>query len=350
VKTNKQDNDLLILDGDEIASLLAGLEIELIETVRMAYESHTAGHSSLPHSVFLPFPNDTRNRIIALPAYLGGAVDVAGLKWVSSFPNNLARGIDRASAVIILNSMETGRPEAILEGSLISAKRTAASAALAAKCLYDGPAEPDIGVIGCGFINYEVIRFLTVIYPQVREIFVYDIDPARAEHFKARCNEKFNGLKVKIASEINAVFEECSLISFGTTSTTPYVGAESRFRNRAVILHISLRDLSPEIVLASDNVVDDPDHVCRAQTSIHLAEQLVGNRDFIRCSLGEILRRTTERRGDGDGITIFSPFGLGILDMAVGNMVRTMGLREGRGVLIKSFIPDSWTNSPDLGQ
>jgi len=335
-----RDGDIAILRGSEVRAVLAGRELELIQAVRIAYETHGDGDSSLPHSTFLPFPGQPRDRIIALPAYLGGACRIAGVKWVSSFPDNLHLGVDRASAVVILNSPQTGRPEAVLEGSVISAKRTAASAALAAQCLLSGSQVGRVGMIGCGLINFEIARFLLAVLPEAETFVLFDKDEARAKQFE---NKKiFDGVAVEIAKDVKAVLHNCPLISIATTALTPHIGELRQCPRQSAILHISLRDLTPEVILSCDNVVDDIDHVCRAQTSVHLAQQLVGHRKFIRCTLADILRGRAPARNGSETFSVFSPFGLGVLDLAVGKLVRDLALQQGLETVIGSFLPGSW--------
>src|SRR5439155_71560 len=111
---------------------------------------------------------------------------VAGIKWIASFPGNLASGLPRASAVIVLNSMDTGRPVALLEGARISAARTAASAALAAAAIAGAPAS--IGLVGCGVINREILRYCRLLCPSIERVVAYDREPARAAGRGRRSN------------------------------------------------------------------------------------------------------------------------------------------------------------------
>jgi ornithine cyclodeaminase len=348
-----RDGDILIVKGHEVDALLAGRELELMQTVRKAYETHDAGQSSLPHSTFLRFPDDDKNRIIALPAYLGGDFEVAGLKWISSFPENLNRGLERASAVLVLNSSLTGRPEAILEGSLISAKRTAASAVLAARTLTEGQEISAVGIIGTGLINFEVVRFLLASCVEIKKLLVFDLDINRATQFQKKCCELFDQVEVRVMRDVKDCFRNASLISLATTAISPHIHDLSQCAPGTTILHISLRDLSPEVILGCDNIVDDVDHVCRAQTSMHLAEQLIGNREFIRCNLAKILKGNAPARRDEESIAIFSPFGLGVLDLAVGDLVRDLAIEYQQGTTLNSFVREAWVEEqgwPRLGR
>jgi ornithine cyclodeaminase len=333
------NEDILLIKNHEVLALLDGREADVLDAVRAAYMLHARGQSSLPHSLFLRFPENPRNRIIALPAALGGDFDVAGMKWIASFPGNLELGIERASAVIILNSSRTGQPFSLIEGSAISARRTGASAAAAALALqgprpYDGAA-----LVGCGPINFEVLRFLLVACPSVRRLTLFDLSPERAEAFGAECGRAFPGLAVSAAADADEALASAPLVSLATTASVPHISDLSACPRGATVLHVSLRDLAPEVVLAHDNVVDDADHVCRAETSLHLAELASGGRDFIRCSLADVLLGEAPARRDPDGLTIFSPFGLGVLDMALAKLVYDLAVRQQVGTVIESFLP-----------
>jgi ornithine cyclodeaminase len=336
------DRDILILKSSEIHSLLEGRELEIINTVRQAYETHAKGNDSLPHSTFLRLPGDQKNRFIALPAYLGGNFDVAGIKWIASFPGNIQKGLDRASAVIALNSTETGRPIAILEGSIISSKRTAASAALAAQFLSGGRKVTSVGIIGCGLINFETLKFLLTVATEIDSIFIFDVEAERARVFQSICKELWGRIDAQIARDITSVFLSAQVVSLATTAVEPHIFDISTCAQGAVILHTSLRDISPDVILSCDNVVDDIDHVCRARTSIHLTEELTRRRDFIRCTLSDILLGIAPEKKNEESVTIFSPFGLGVLDMAVSKLAVDLALKQELGAAVNSFLPGRW--------
>jgi len=338
------DDNIFILKNHEVLALLSNRESEIVKTIAQAYQTHGAQMSSLPHSLFLRFTDSAKNRIIALPAYLGGDFDVAGIKWIASFPGNLEQGLDRASAVIILNSTHTGRPLAIIEGSAVSAKRTAASAALAAKLLRDGHRYEEVSLLGCGVINLEVARFLLNMCPEIKSFKLYDLNPERASRFKDKLQERFGWANVNIALDMESAMADSRLISLATTAIEPHISSLSTCDPNATILHISLRDLTPQVILSCDNIVDDVDHVSRAQTSIHLAEQLTGNRDFIRCTLTDVLGGNALARANENSIAVFSPFGLGILDLALAKMLYDLAKQVGIGTYIESFLPSAVGN------
>ena len=106
------------------------------------------------------------------------------------------------------------------------------------------------------------------------------------------------------------------------------------------MLHISLRDLSPEILLASTNIVDDVEHCLKAETSPHLAEKLSGNRNFLHGTLDDVM--TGRVTIPTDRPVIFSPFGLGVLDLAVGKYVYDEIHRTGELHTIEDFFHERY--------
>ncbi|GAA3892955.1 2,3-diaminopropionate biosynthesis protein SbnB [Streptomyces lacrimifluminis] len=331
---------MLILRRTDVTDVLSGRETEIIDLVADTYRLHDAGQTSLPHSVFLRFPEEhhSRDRIIGLPAYRGGERPAAGMKWISSFPGNVAVGTDRASAAVLLNSLEGGRPVALVEGAVISARRTAASAALAAAELTAERPPASVLLIGCGVINLEILRFLTAALPGLREAALYDTDPARAEAFATRCAETVPGVKAYPVSDLPAALGAHRLVSLATTAGTPHMDL-STCGPDTTVLHVSLRDLTAEAILGAVNVVDDADHVCRERTSLDLAQRAAGNRDFIAAPIGALLRGTATLRREPGRPVVYSPFGLGVLDVALAEFVREEAERLGLGVRVDDFLP-----------
>src|SRR5438876_7499246 len=170
--------ELSIINGKTVNDIVRAHRPECMDVVKHAYLAHARGQAINPHSYFLRFPEKPDCRIIALPAFLGDGFAVAGLKWIASYPANVQKGFPRASAVLILNSYETGYPFAILESSIISAARTAASATLAAYWLNGRSREArSLVVVVTGFIARYVYEFLVDTGWTIEEVRLHDSSP-----------------------------------------------------------------------------------------------------------------------------------------------------------------------------
>src|SRR5947209_8286329 len=329
--------ELSIINGKTVFDIIHAHRDECIGIVRDAYLAHADGKSVNPDSYFLRFPDKPDCRIIALPAYLGNGFGVAGLKWIASYPANIQRGFPRASAILVLNNYDTGYPFAILESSIISAARTAASAALAAYWLNGQSRRAQrLGIVGTGFIARYVYDFLVDTGWEIDEVQLYDASPLESEKFRNTACRPEHHRAVTVVPDVEQLVRGCDVIVFATVATTPHIADPALFEHNPVVLHISLRDLAPQILLASQNVVDDVEHVMKANTSPHLAEQQTGNRDFVTGTLADIMleRRSVNRSRP----IIFSPFGMGILDVAVGKWVYDQAVAASRDQRLSDFF------------
>ena len=326
-----------VVPGSTVKSVIESHRNQIFDAVRAAYHLHASGESINPDSYFLRYPENPSARIIALPAHLGGSVQKSGIKWISSFPHNKSGNLARASAVLIVNDATTGYPLACIEASLISSTRTAASAALAAEHISPKPFAGTLGVVGTGIIARTTVEWLLFRNWQFSKIALYDVEPHEAERFSNWLRGEHQ-LKAEIKTSFEEVIRNSSLILFTTTALAPYVADESLFKHTPTVIHLSLRDICVNVILASQNIVDDVDHCLKAGTSLHLTETTIGNRAFVSGTLVDVLNKKCAL----DGRTcIFSPFGLGVLDLSVGDFVLKTAIESNSAIALPDFFSNS---------
>ncbi|OTA21878.1 ornithine cyclodeaminase [Xenorhabdus beddingii] len=329
-----------VIGAAQIAPWLDANPDALVKAVKQAYLQHAHDNTINPDSYFLRFPDHPRQRIIALPASIESDNPITGIKWISSFPENIDKGLDRASTVLIVNDRHTGYPRACLEGSLISAARTAASAILGASYLHPTPKKiKQLGVVGCGPIAYRTLELLVKLGWEIDTLCMCDLSETRSQMFR---DKSVGWTGTSYSAPLESTIRESDMVLIATSATQPYITSPAWFSHAPTVLHMSLRDLAPEIILVGQNIADDVSHCLKAQTSPHLASLQVGHHDFMAGGIADLIERRVAP--DNSRPRIFSPFGMGILDLAVAQqLLETLNTED--KVCIYDFFPDAYSGS-----
>lgn len=303
------------------------------QAVKNAYLSFYHNEAINPASSFLWYNNETKSRIICLPAFIKGKDLYPGMKWIASCPNNLDKALPRASGLIVLNDFETGYPIVIMEGALISCLRTALSALIALEHLLAPRTNiNNLAIIGAGTIASNVLECAQALGWSIEHITIFDKELKYSNNFI----ERHNSRNASIARTVEETVKDADVVLLTTTETNPYIKEAAIFQQSATILNLSLRDLSPEIIISSYNIVDDLEHVLAANTSPHLAFLQTGNTGFITGNLGALMEGLIKT--NNDKLKIFSPMGMGILDIALANLVFSACQDENNSLKIKNFF------------
>lgn len=211
-------SELLYLTHAEVAAAAPPLA-EIIEAVALALTEKAHGRVLLPPKPTLhPYPGTL---LQAMPAWVEAA-HAAGVKWVSAFPKNKERGLPALSGLIILNDPETGLPEAILDAAWITAARTGAATAVAARAL----ARPDsqtVGVLGAGVQARANVVSLKQVLPHLRRVLVHAPRTEQREAFRDEIARE-HGLEVQAVTSPEPAIREADVIV--TATTWPQVNGE----------------------------------------------------------------------------------------------------------------------------
>jgi len=150
--------------------------------------------------------------IHAMPAYIP-SLKSAGIKWVSGYPENYKRGLPYITGLLILNDTETGIPLAVMDCTWITAMRTGAASALAAKYLAR-PESSTVGILACGVQGRTNLEALACLFP-LKRVYAYDILPEAQEKYIAEMRARFKFEIVGVKEPKQAVVESDLVVTSG---------------------------------------------------------------------------------------------------------------------------------------
>jgi len=195
----------------------------IIDLVDTAFREKGEGRVEMPPKPGIhPRPESF---IHAMPASIP-ALHAAGVKWVSGFPANPARGLPYISGLVVLNDDDTGLPLAVMDCTWITGHRTGAATALAARHL----ARPDsetVAVVGCGVQGRTNLIALAALFP-VRKVFAYDVVPEAAARYAADMTTALEVEVVTVTAPRDAVVAAEMVVTAGPLlkHPTPVIGAD----------------------------------------------------------------------------------------------------------------------------
>jgi ornithine cyclodeaminase/alanine dehydrogenase len=179
---------------------------EVIHSLEQMFLEKGMGRTEMPPKPGI-HPN-TDAFIHAMPAYIP-SMAVAGIKWVSGFPQNLRKGLPYISGLIVLNDVETGIPICVMDATWVTAKRTGAATAVAAKYLAR-PEASVVGILGCGVQGYSNLEALRCLFP-LAYVRAYDLNPEKSLAYKERV-ETVLQIPVEIATSPEQAVRRADLV------------------------------------------------------------------------------------------------------------------------------------------
>ncbi|MCH0538729.1 ornithine cyclodeaminase [Streptomyces sp. MUM 203J] len=334
-----------ILDRATVTRCLA--EIDPVNVVESAVRAHTLGQSDLPAEGYMAWENSagayTRS-VAMLGSVQHGEGRAYGIKLINASVTNPALGIERAGGFTVLFDPETARPVTLVEAGHISALRTASYTVSSLRTL--GPVGFDaVSIIGCGTLAAMHARLIARYFPAVRDIHLFDIDPARATALAGDLTADCPELKITEHTDAESCVKASHVVVTLTVSSEPYIPPHW-FAPGTFIAHVSLDDVTPAVFLEADAVyVDDIDlvrdnprrilgAVMQAGDVVADAEAAAGQGRALARRYGDVLLGREEAIRPRNGLVVSNPFGMAILDVAVCQEVAVQAEAAGLGAVV----------------
>lgn len=295
--------DVPVLDNDAVLAAVSAAEA--IERTREAFLRHHRGEWTMPPKIYLESPPHGDFR--AMPALGDG---LAMLKWISSFPSNPAHGLPTVMGVVVLSDAETSAPVALVDAKAVTALRTGAVAAVAARALAPATAST-CGLLGCGLHGAWAVKCLAA--AGYAGGVVSDPRSAVAEGLAAELGE---GWRAGSAEEALA----CDVVTCVTPGSAPVVDADALRPG----LHLNMLGADgPGKAEATIDAVAACELFCDEWAQASHGGELTGAVEAGRVErsqvtdLGAVLAGDAPGRSSDDAVTLFDSTGLAIQDLAI---------------------------------
>jgi len=314
--------DILYLSSFDVSRV--GLAMaEIIATVEDAFLQKGQGRVEMPPKPGIHTRPDAF--IHAMPAYIPG-LRAAGMKWVSGYPDNHRRGLPYITGLMILNDPETGVPLCVMDCTWVTAQRTGAATAVAAKRLARRDAKT-VGILGCGVQGRSNLEALKVVLPGLRRVMAYDVVRANRDRFIAEMAAGAEVVGVETPRE--AVLDSDVVVTAGPILRRPTPVIEADWLRPGVFVCPLDFDsyVTPGAFRAADRLYTDD----TAQQEYYREAGYFRETPEPQGDLGEVVAGLKPGRLRDDERTISINLGLALEDVAVGIRVYERAVAQGIG-------------------
>lgn len=332
--------DILFLNNKAMEELGVSSMEEVIKDVENVYVLTQKGDVIAPGKCVMRWGNTVEDenvlgRINAMPGYIGGEYDMAGIKWIGSGPMNYKKGLPRASVTMILNDPDTKIPVCIADGTKVSIMRTGASGGVAVKYLAKSDASV-MTICGAGAQAPAQFEAALITRPTLKTLYIYDIKIENAERFEKVINEKFPSIETIVTDDIENAVKKSDIIDCVTLASEPFIKGEW-LKKGALVMNMADYEVDNECVNRADKVVVDywenVKHRMISTVALMWKDGLFKDSE-LHAEIGDIVNENKPGRENDDEIIYFNAVGAGIMDIAVTARCYRNAKKENKGIKV----------------
>lgn len=316
---------LLYLSREDVEAVAPSMP-EVIDILEIAFAEKGNGRTQMPPKMDLHPAADCF--IHSMPAFVP-ALGAAGVKWISGFPTNRERDLPYITGLLILNDPQTGLPVAVMDAAWITAERTGAATALAAKYLARTDAA-SLAILGCGVQGRSNLKALRCVRPGLRKIRAYDLHAERAQDYIKEMSRAFPGVEFLSASSPREAVDGADIVvTAGPIHTEPRPVIEAAWVKPGVfVCPLDYGSyVKPELFRKANKfLTDDTTQILDPRSACYFPDMppLYGD-------LGEVVAGLKPGRENDSERIVCANLGLAIDDVSVGIEILKRARAAGRG-------------------